>query len=78
MFVKQQPNSGSVTVWMSQSIWNRGLKPSEKSIDKGQPALSAQADLCRYFLLFVHFLNVSGSSYLMNRLVVSQNEFIDP
>ena len=33
----------------------RGLNASAKSIDPGQPAQSAQADLSRYFLLLVIF-----------------------
>ena len=38
---------------------------SIKSIDQGQPTRTAQADLSRYFLLRVNFLNVEETVYLV-------------
>ena len=37
----------------------------QKSVDSGQPAQSAQADLSRNFLLYVNFLRVKGSENLL-------------
>ena len=48
---------------------NRGLMQLQKSIDSGQPAQSAQADLCRNFLPLVNFLQVKGPVYFRIQLV---------
>ena len=42
----------------------RDIYASAKSIDPGQPAHSAQADLGRYFLPLIDFLQVIGLVYL--------------
>ena len=40
------------------------INASAKSIDPGQPAQSAQADLGRNFLILVNFLLIKGPNYL--------------
>ena len=44
---------------------NRGLTRLAKTIDSGQPARTAQADLSRYFLPVVNFLSVAEPYYLI-------------
>ena len=44
---------------MSNSLCKEGgFNTSAKSIDSGQPAQTAQADLGRIFLLLVYFLHI--------------------
>ena len=47
-----------------------GPNTSTKSIDSGQPAQSAQADLDRNFLPKVNFVHIKGPYYLMIHFVV--------
>ena len=49
----------------------RNLHASKKSIDPGQPAQSAQADLGGNFLLY--FLHVKGPVCYITRSTVTQN-----
>ena len=50
----------------------RGLNASAKSVDPCQPALSAQADMGRHFLLSVNFLYAEGPFYHMIQTFVRQ------
>ena len=49
---------------------------SARSIDQDQPA-QVQADLSRYFLLLVNFLNVQGPFYLRIQPAVRPIELMD-
>ena len=51
------------------------LEASAKSIDQGQPAQFAQADIVRNFLPLVDFLYFRGLFYLIFKQIVKQNEF---
>ena len=48
----------------------KGHNASAKSIDPGQPAQSAQADLDRNFSLLANFLHIRGLFYIMTHLDV--------
>ena len=52
-----------------------GLNPSAKTINSGQPAWSAQADLCRNFLLSVNSLDLKGPMFLTIESFDLQNGF---
>ena len=57
---------------MSHALLKWWLDAYAKSINTGQPAHFAQADLCRNFLLFVTFgisLLIDGPYYLTTHLV---------
>ena len=54
---------------MSTALF-RGLTASAKSIDSGQPAQSAQADLSRNFSLVANSLYVPGPVYPIIKTVV--------
>ena len=46
--------------YVCHHLWKEGV--SAKSIDSGQPAQFAQADLSRYFLLLINFLHITRKS----------------
>ena len=55
----------------------RGLNASSKSIDSGLPTQSAQAELGRYFLLYVNFLRIKRQQvgFFKNKASLSSNSF---
>ena len=55
---------------MNRSLLKTVLSASAKSIDPGQPAQSAQADLGRKFLPLVNCIQFIGTNYRMNYSVV--------
>ena len=68
-------DGGPVINTLKQCSGKSGFNVSAKSIDPGQPAQSAQADLGRFFLPFVYFTHVEGPLLLQIRYIVSLNEF---